>query len=131
MGHSITICDETTSGEVLQTIELEFLTEQITVRELIRSRVFQEVKDYNLKSDGSYKGLVQPTDSERILNGFRIKPNRKIDWEKQAQKAIEAFESRQLLVLVDERQFTDLDEQIEVNLQTKVAFVQLVILVGG
>ena len=46
---AISIRDETTSGKVLHEWSLDVLTERITVRELIRSRVYQEVQDYNLR----------------------------------------------------------------------------------
>ena len=43
------VCDETTAGEKTGEFVMDLLTERITVRELIRSRVYQEVQDYNLK----------------------------------------------------------------------------------
>src|SRR5262245_34559428 len=62
--------DETTSGDVYDERPLEFPTERITVRELIRERVYQEVQDFNRKSrEQTFRGLVQPTDAERTLNG--------------------------------------------------------------
>jgi hypothetical protein len=61
---------------------LDFLTERITVRELIRSRVYQEVKDYNTNQPEYFQGLVQPTDTEKTLNGYKLRQLRQIDWEK-------------------------------------------------
>ena len=60
---------------------LEFPTERITVRELIRERVYQEVQDFNRKQgERVFRGLVQPTDAERVLNGrrteYRLKRHR-------------------------------------------------------
>jgi hypothetical protein len=46
---TLRIRDETTSGDVYDERSLEFPTERITVRELIRERVYQEVQDFNLK----------------------------------------------------------------------------------
>jgi hypothetical protein len=46
----LTVRDETATGQSLHSIDLEFLTERITVRELIRSRVYQEVKDRNVRA---------------------------------------------------------------------------------
>ena len=45
MSVTLTIRDENTAGDTTHTLTLDFLTERITVRELIRSRVYQEVKD--------------------------------------------------------------------------------------
>ena len=47
MPATLTVRDETTTGQSFEAITLEFLTDHITVRELIRERVYQEVKDFN------------------------------------------------------------------------------------
>ena len=56
MSITLTVRDETTSGDILHEFALEVLTERITVRELIRSRVYQEVQDFNLSSRRSIAG---------------------------------------------------------------------------
>src|SRR3990172_3378797 len=70
---TLTIRDETTAGETLHEWSLEFLTERITVRELIRGRVYQEVQDYNLTQPEVFRSLVEPSDAERTLNGFELR----------------------------------------------------------
>ena len=68
----LTIRDESATGSVTHELTLDVLSETMTVRELIRSRVYQEVQDYNLKrrtGTGEFRGLVTPTDAERTLNG--------------------------------------------------------------
>jgi hypothetical protein len=72
MPATITIHDETASGRKTNTFTLDCLTEQITVRELIRSRIYQEVQDYNLKEPEHFRGLVEPSEAERTLNGYRL-----------------------------------------------------------
>ena len=131
MPTAITVRDETTAGQSLREFMLEFLTESITVRELIRARVFQEVKDYNASESDVYQGLVRPVDAEETLNGYKLKKLRKIDWEKQFEKAIEAFEATRVPVLVDGRQVESLDEEIVLSPETLVTFLKLVPLVGG
>ena len=132
MTTTLTIRDEEMSGKTLNEFSLDFLTERITVRELIRSRVFQEVKDYNAKQNQTeFRGLVQPTDTERTLNGFRLKKPRQIDWQEQFDKAIEAFEKNQILILVNDRQAESLEEEIQVATDTTVSFLRLTLLVGG
>src|SRR5262249_36745259 len=69
MAAVLTVRDETTGGAVSEPITLEFPTETITVRELIRERVYQEVQDYNRTKAGAFRGLVQPTEAEVALNG--------------------------------------------------------------
>jgi hypothetical protein len=110
---------------------LDFLTDRITVRELIRRRVYQEVKDFNVSQPQYFKGLVQPTDTEQTLNGFRMRSRRQIDWEKQFENAITAFERNGFLILVDDEQITELEEEIAIAPETVVSFLKLVPLVGG
>ncbi len=49
MAATITVRDETAGGKAINELTLDVLDERITVRELIRSRVYQEVQDYNRK----------------------------------------------------------------------------------
>ena len=128
---TLTIKDETTSGESVEALTLEFLTERITVRELIRSRVHQEVKDYNATRPDVFRGLVQPSDFEKTLNGYKAPSRRPIDWQKQFDKAISAFEANQVLILVDDRQTESLEQEIVLTPGTEVTFLRLVPLVGG
>ena len=127
----LTIRDETTAGETLHEWSLEFLTERVTVRELIRGRVYQEVQDYNLTQPEVFRGLVEPSDAERTLNGFKLRKRHQIDWKRQFEKSLEAFEQYRVLILVGEHQVESLDEEIEVKPGTEVTFLRLVPLVGG
>jgi len=131
MPASLTIHDETTSGQKTNTFTLDCLTERITVRELIRARIYQEVQDYNQKKPEYFRGLVEPTDAERVLNGYKLKDKRKIDWEQQFRRATEAFERNGFFVLVGNKQAETLDQEFEVKVDTEVSFVRLMPLVGG
>jgi hypothetical protein len=128
---TITVYDETTSGGRTNELTLEFLDERVSVRELIRSRVYQEVTEYNARMPEYYRGLVQPTDAERVLNGYRVRERRKLDWEAQYQKAIQAFRGNGFMILVDDRQVVELDAQVELRHDSAVTFLKLVPLVGG
>jgi len=128
---TVTVYDETTSGGRTNELTLEFLDERITVRELIRSRVYQEVTEYNARMPEYFRGLVQPTDAERVLNGYRVRERRRLDWEAQYEKAIAAFQGNGFMILVDDRQVTELDEAVEVRHDSAVTFLKLVPLVGG
>jgi hypothetical protein len=131
MSTILTVRDETTSGGTLHEFALELLTERVTVRELIRSRVYQEVQDYNQRQPQVFRGLVQPTDAEINLNGFKLRKPRTIDWKKQVDKAVEAFESNGIVILVDDKQVELLDEEIVIRPETRVSFLRLTMLVGG
>jgi hypothetical protein len=131
MPATVTIYDETAAGERTNTLTLEFLTARVTARELIRRRVYEEVQEYNLSTPEYFRGLVQPAEAEKVLNGYKLRERRKIDWEEQYARAVEAFERNGFLMLVDDRQVESLDEEIELKVDTEVSFVKLVPLVGG
>ena len=131
MATTVTVRDETTLGETTGELTLEFLTERVTAREVIRSRVYQEVTGYNARRAGLFRGLVQPRDAERTREGFRLQSSRRIDWAEQFGSALDAFARNGFLLLVDDRQVTDLDVEIELRHDTEVSFLRLVPLVGG
>ncbi|HJT78161.1 MAG TPA: hypothetical protein VJ739_13235 [Gemmataceae bacterium] len=131
MSTTLTVRDETTGGGPPREFALELLTERITVRELIRSRVYQEVQDYNRRQPPVFQGLVQPTEAERAQNGYALRKPRTIDWKKQYDKAVEAFQAHGILILVDDKQVASLDEEIVVRPETRVSFLRLTMLVGG
>ena len=135
MSTTLTVRDETTfsfSSENDEEFTLDVPSERITVRDLIRARVYMDVRDYNLSQPEYFRGLVQPSDAERTLNGFKVRQGRRIDPEKQFEKAIESFYRDDFLILVDDRQVDELEEEIEVRPDTTtVTFLKLVPLVGG
>ena len=131
MVSTLLVRDETTLGQSNYALALSFPSERITVRELIRSRVYQEVKDYNARLSGYFYGLVKPTEAEQTLNGYKLRQSQKIDWEKQYEKATEAFLNNGFILLVDDQQVSTLEEQIEIRSDTSVTFLKLVPLVGG
>lgn len=130
---TITIRDESVTGQSLHEWSLEVLTERITVRELIRSRVYQEVDDYNRKSAGerAYRGLVQPERQEATLNEGRHSAARTLDWKRQFEVALDAFDRNGFLILVDDVQPRSLDEEVVLRPGAQVSFVKLTPLVGG
>lgn len=127
----LTIHDESATGETLLELTLTVSAERITVRDLIRQRVCHEVEEYNRRKPDTFRGLVQPTDSERTLNGYRLKQPRAIDATTQLAKALDAFQGNQIIMLVDDRQVELLDEEITLQPNTRVSFLRLTPLVGG
>ncbi len=133
MATTLTIRDETTFsfGGADEGFTLDLLSERITLRELVRTRVYQEVRDYNLHQPEYFRGLVQPADAERTLNGFKVQERCRIDPEKQFERAIESFYGNGFFILVNDRQVDELEEEIEIGADTTVTFLKLVPLVGG
>jgi hypothetical protein len=93
--------------------------------------VRHEVDAYNQKTPDTFLGLVQPTESERALNGWRLKKPRRIDAEEQVARAWDAFSNGRFLLLVDDRQLDTLDQEFALRLDAQVCFYKLVPLVGG
>jgi hypothetical protein len=131
MSVTLTIYDETLTGEKTPRLTLDFAVQRITVRDLIRDRVYQEVRDYNQSQPEYFRGLVQPTDSEQVLNGYKLPQRRLIDWEKQYEKALQAFQNNGFIILVNDRQVEELEEEIELTDELPISFLRLIPLVGG
>jgi hypothetical protein len=125
----LSILDETTAGGRQHAGTFEFDKLALTLRDLIRVRVQQEVKRFNETDAEVFRGLVAPEEFERILNGVRERPV--LDWEKQFAKAITAFKGNGFVVLLDERQITDLDETLHLTPQSQLTFLKLIPITGG
>jgi hypothetical protein len=128
---TVTFRDETATGRRLDEISLPDLPDSMTVRELIRLRVREEVARYNARPSDRFNGLVRPDDAEAELNGYRMREARRIDWERQADIAERAFMSNGFFMLAGDRQVEDLDEVIDLTGDPELVFIKLVQLVGG
>ena len=128
---TLTINDETASGDILNQIQIEVESERTTLKDIITARVLGEVEAYNSTSTEYFKGLIQPSEAEKTLNGFRIKKKKKIDGEQQVYVALDAFLKNGYFVIVDDEQITDYDQEILVSKDTLISFLKLTPLVGG
>lgn len=128
---SVTIVDETTAGERAAALIHDFAEDRINVRELVRRRVYEEVSEFNARQPEHFRGLVQPTDAERTLNGYKLAAGSRIDFEAQFTLAVRAFLSNGFIVLVGDRQIEDIDEEFDLPDETSVTFLRLIPLVGG
>jgi hypothetical protein len=131
MPATLTLRDETAAGDLIRERTLDFLDEEITVRDLITRRVREEVREYNRTRTAVFQGLVQPDGADADSDGFHLRQPRELDAEKQCAAALAAFGSNGFFVLVGDRQAETLDERIRVSLGTDVTFVRLLPLVGG
>lgn len=128
---NLTVQDRTAVGRVLQELDLTFVSDSVTVEDLIRQRVTQEVTRYNARPEGVFNGLVQPTESETALNGYQLKSRRPIDTEAQVQVALRAFQENGFFIIVDDQQLEHLGDPIPVHDDLQVTFMKLMPLVGG
>lgn len=131
MAGKVNVRDDTLSGQTLDEFELQFSDDKIDVRELIRSRVYQEVSDYNAGTGTHFRGLVQPRDSRPDGQRFWMKQQRHIDWRDQFELALESFRAGRIIILVNDVQVESLDHQLDLTANTSVSFLKLVPLVGG
>lgn len=128
---AVTIRDETATGRPTGNVVLVDVPGTITLRDLIRLRIREEVARYNASPTDRFQGLVRPTEAEEDLNGYRMRSRSRIDWEQQADAALEAFGHNGFFVLVGHRQADDLDQTLSLDEASDVAFVRLVPLAGG
>lgn len=129
MVRTLTVRDASTTGETLRELELRFPAEQITVRELLRSRVHQQVKDHNARSAQGAAAGVRPTVEEaQLRTGAQ---QRMLSWQAEFERALQAFAQTRIILLVEGRQLLELDEVLELRSNTEVTFLQLVPLAGG
>jgi hypothetical protein len=105
--------------------------DRITVRELIRTRVREEVARANADRSRPRRLLVAPVDAEETLNGYRLQKGRTIDWQTQADVAEEAFAKQAFFLFVDGRQVESLDEEVALGADSEIRFLRLTALVGG
>ena len=133
MSTTLTIRDEVSFSFNADAFEftISLPSEVVTARELIRERVRQEVEGYNARLPEYFRGLVQPAEAERTLNGYKLNKPRALDWREQYDRAVEAFSRNGFILLLDDRQVEDVDALIELRPRTTVTFLKLVPLVGG
>jgi len=122
----IIIHDETKSGSILNQVRLKVSKDRITIKELIKLRVFQEAQDYNTRRTSYYRGLVRPNNAKPMLNGYKLEPNYKIDPQKQYYIAMDAFKREGFHVLVDEKRVADPEFAISVDSQVRISFMKMV-----
>jgi hypothetical protein len=74
---------------------------------------------------------VAPLEAEETVNGYRLREGRLIDWERQAEVAVEAFEQQSFFLFVDGKQVGTLDDEVALGVDSEVRFLRLTPLVGG
>jgi hypothetical protein len=139
---TVSMYEETFSGERTPLLTVDFLTEVVTAQELIRRYVYETVRETNLRETERLQEIEEfrqafgTDEKERVLNkSSRIATHkataRLIDWEEQEQRALEAFRRNRFFLLVDNRQITDVEERITLRPETEISFLRLIPLAGG
>lgn len=112
---TVTFRDETATGRRFEELAIADLPESMTVRELVRLWVREEVARFNATPSHHFRGLVQPDDAEIELNGYRLRTPRRLEWERQAAIAERAFSRNGYVVLVVDLPVADLDEIVDLT----------------
>ncbi|MEU7710732.1 hypothetical protein ACFXA2_10445 [Micromonospora chalcea] len=99
----ITVTDEVVGAPSGPAWTIEVFEEEVRLAELIRRRVFLEIAESGVDADP----------------------------EERTRTTLEAFGRNAFVVLVDDRQVTDLDEKVRLHAGSRVTFLKLVPLVGG
>lgn len=131
MAINILIKDETATGKPIREIPVSFDSELTTVKDIIIARVKAEVGAYNEKLPEYFQGLIQPSDAEQTLNGYKLRERRKIDAEKQCKIALDTFKKNAYFILIDTIQAESLEQMVVVSQDSNISFVKLTPLVGG
>ncbi|NTS76227.1 hypothetical protein HR060_05040 [Catenovulum sp. SM1970] len=127
---SLKMRDESSSGQIYQEFELSFEHIQISVKDLIVERVYQEVIAFNQKATNRKSLLVAPSAEEKMLNQA-LSSKAKVNPEKQIEIALNAFKNNAYFILVDDLQVDNLEQVIDIKKDTDICFVKLVQLIGG
>src|SRR5438552_17871164 len=106
---------DTQPGVSVRSRKWAFEGPKISLRALLRERVRREVESFNLHHPEVYQGLVQPEESELILNGYQVKRMHTLDPEREYQNALQSYASNGFLVFAAGRQIESLDEEIDLE----------------
>lgn len=116
-GLTVQCRDEMVDGEWLMECKLRLDAERMTVRELIHARIAQETGEHNAELDRGrqFRGLVYaPPSVTSELNGWagRKREGKPVDADVMIALADAAYESGDLVVLVDDAQAGELDSEV-------------------
>lgn len=123
-----------------QAFSLRLASQRVPAREIVASHVRAEVERLNdqarrnhAKHDRVASFLVGPHthETERILNPTRGRRPRLLDPDTEIKAAIGGVAARQVILLFNDREVTDLDAELTVTDDSTVTFLRLVPLIGG
>lgn len=121
---TLTIRDETSAGRLIGRFDLPVASGRLTLGQLIRTRVREEVTRYNAERGNVFHGLVRPIDAEDVRDGYRLTQPRTLNWEDLAGVALASFERSGFAVVVDGRRVSDLAATIDPAGTPEVAFLR-------
>jgi hypothetical protein len=118
-------------GGIACSREMDAPAERLSLRTVLTERVQQEVAAYNRTRPEIYRGLVAPAESERLLNGYRLKLVRELDPQQEVDRCFRAFKANGFVVFANGQQVHSLDDDIDFAAAPHLEFVKLMPLAGG
>ncbi len=128
---TLVIHDETATGRHIDRMDLPDVPDTVTVRDIVRWRVREEVAFYNARPREVFHGLVQPSETETTVHGYRMRSPRRLDWRQQADAAEAAYGRNGFFVMVGDSEVASLDDVVDLGSDPHVRFVKLAPFVGG
>lgn len=125
----VVVADVTAAGKETARAVLKGVSSTITLGEVIRLRVRDEVARHNASPEVVFNTLVQQATAGQRRPGSKA-AQRMLDWEQQADIAIAAFERNSYCVFVAGKQISDLETELTLTEADVVSFFRLVPLVG-
>ncbi|MEX1162269.1 MAG: hypothetical protein WEB03_01690 [Nitriliruptor sp.] len=107
--------DVTRAGRELGRASLTDLPASATIGELLSRRIHDEVATYNGSPGPVFVGLVQPADSIRHSDGFRMRSARQLDADAAVLAAREAVAAGMLSFRLGDEVTSDLDRVVDID----------------
>ena len=137
----ITIAEEIIGQGLIDTIVVNLSIDKLTLKDIIIAKVEATVHSINKDSSVVKSKHHFSSDEEKRLNQQLLENKNKelqkrieslkLDAEKETYIALEAFQNNMFFIIIDEKQYSDLDEQVFITEQSQVKFIKLTQLKGG
>jgi len=137
----ITIAEEVIGQGIMDTIEVHLPMDKLTVKDIITAKVEATVNSINTDSNVVKANHHFKSDEEKRLNQQLLETKNKelqkrieslkLDAEKETYVALEAFKNNMFFIIIDEKQYSDLEEEVLITNQSQVKFIKLTQLKGG
>lgn len=115
--------DVTRAGRELGRCQLTELPSTLSLGDLLVTRIRTDVARYNQQPGPVFVGLVQPADSIRHSDGFRMRQPRPLDADLAVVAARQAVAAGMLAFQLHEQRLTDLDGVLDVDAHDEILAV--------
>jgi hypothetical protein len=119
----IVMRDITRAGRELGRSHLADLPSRSTVGALLETRIRREIAAYNAEPGQVFVGLVQPHDTIRHSDGFRMRAPRRLDADAAVTAARGAVAAGMLAFLLGDDRLTHLEQVVDVDAHDEILAV--------